>query len=168
MHTRRAVLTGAALALVSACSGKVESPGPTSAPSSEGPTAFALGVRELKLSRGANRPLRTVVWYPTDGPAGGAAKLDAAPRAGRYPLVLFSHGLHGTPEGYQIVTARIAAAGFVVAAPAYPRTNANTEAFSVGDVANQPADASYVIGEVLKRELASAVDPARIGAAGHS
>jgi dienelactone hydrolase len=171
--SRRSVLTAAMLGLVSACSEKAtpsrfvppESPPP---PSPSPSTAFALGVRELKLSRGADRPLRTLVWYPTVGTPGSAAKLDATPLAGRYPLLLFSHGLHGTPEGYQIVTARIAAAGFVVAAPAYPYTNGNTKAFSINDMPNQPVDASHVISEVLKLDLAASIDPERIGAGGHS
>src|SRR5262245_16241752 len=50
---------------------------------------FAVGSRELNLSRG-NRPLRTVVWYPAAGTAGGPL---ATAAAGPFPLVLFSHGL---------------------------------------------------------------------------
>jgi len=88
--------------------------------------------------------------------------------SGRFPLVLFSHGLHGTPEGYQGVAKRIAGAGFVVAAPAYPYTNGNSTAFNAGDMPNQPADAAQVITDVLKSDLGAHIDAAKIGAAGHS
>jgi alpha-beta hydrolase superfamily lysophospholipase len=77
-----------------------------------GPPAplFPVERRQFGFSRGPSRPLRTVVWIP------------AAP--GRFPLVLFSHGLHGSPERFAQMIADIAGAGFVVAAPAYPNTMA--------------------------------------------
>ena len=94
--------------------------------------------------------------------------------AGRFPLVLWSHGLHGSPEGYQGVTAKIAAAGFVVAAPAYPYTNDKANPFNQNDMGNQPADASAVITEVLKLDtkagaaLAGHIETSRVAAGGHS
>ena len=120
---------------------------------------FATTSSQFTFTR-AGRTLRTVVWYPKT--------------AGRYPLVLWSHGLHGSPEGYSGVTQKIAAAGFVVAAPAYPFTNDKANPFNQGDMANQPADASAVITEVLKLDgqagspLAGRIDTAHVGAAGHS
>jgi dienelactone hydrolase len=127
----------------------------SAAPAPRAPTkTFALSVRQLNLSRGADRPLRTMVWSPVG--------------SGRFPLVLFSHGLHGTPEGYQNVAKRIAGAGFVVAAPAYPYTNGNSTAFTSADMPNQPADASQVITDVLKSDLGAHIDSAKIAAAGHS
>jgi dienelactone hydrolase len=67
------------------------------------------------------------------------------------------------------LTTRWAAAGFVVAAPAYPGTSAHAKQLDVLDIANQPADASTVIDGVLAAEpVAGHVDPQRIGAAGHS
>jgi dienelactone hydrolase len=115
---------------------------------------FALRRLEYGFARGADRPLRTVVWMP-----------DAA---GRFPLVLFSHGLHGSPERYERLTAAIAAAGFVVAAPAYPHTMAGAAAFTSDDMPNQPADASAVIGALLAGPLGARIDGRHIGAAGHS
>jgi dienelactone hydrolase len=120
---------------------------------------FAVATAQFTFNR-AGRTLRTVVTYPKT--------------AGRYPLVLWSHGLHGSPEGYAGVTQKIAAAGFVVAAPAYPFTNDKANPFNQGDMANQPADASAVITEVLKLDaqagsaLAGRIDTAHVGAAGHS
>ena len=66
---------------------------------------------------------------------------------GRFPLILFSHGLTASPAGYADLLTAWARAGFVVAAPAYPHTAAGVPEFNPLDVLNQPADASYVITE---------------------
>jgi dienelactone hydrolase len=91
-----------------------------------------------------------------------------------YPLILFSHGVTGTPEAYQSLLSDLARAGYVVAAPAYPLSNGDTPGgATVSDLGNQPADASFVIDRVLADtqtggRLQGLVDPERIGAAGHS
>jgi fermentation-respiration switch protein FrsA (DUF1100 family) len=131
---------------------------------------FAVGSRQLDLNRGGNRPLRTVVWYPAQAPGG----VGAAPANGVFPLVLFSHGLTATPEAYQRITTRIAAAGFIVAAPAYPFTNGGASTYNPADILNQPADASFVITAILGLNLTpydpltGRIDGSRIAAAGHS
>nr|WP_127497758.1 alpha/beta hydrolase [Actinoplanes solisilvae] len=123
--------------------------GATSAPKQ----AFSVQTRTFKLRRGADRPLPTTVWLPRgDGP---------------FPMILFSHGLGGKPSDYRELITSWARAGFVVAAPAYPHTSASAAEFNVLDVLNQPADASYVITEVLG-ELGAKVDEQRVAAAGHS
>jgi fermentation-respiration switch protein FrsA (DUF1100 family) len=114
---------------------------------------FTVGVRKLSLRRGADRPLPTTVWFPKD--------------AGRCPLILFSHGLTVSPAAYAELLTTWARAGFVVAAPAYPHTAAGVPEFNPLDVLNQPADASYVITQVLAR-LSASVRADRVGAAGHS
>ena len=115
--------------------------------------AFAVGTRTLALRRGADRPLPTTVWYPRgDGP---------------FPLIVFSHGLNAEPRNYRQLLEPWARAGFVVAAPAFPHTAANTKDFNLLDVLNQPADASYVLTEVLD-EMGGVVDRKRVAAAGHS
>jgi fermentation-respiration switch protein FrsA (DUF1100 family) len=121
--------------------------------------SFDVGVRELDLVRDG-RALATTVYYPEG--------------TGRFPLVLFSHGLGGRPEDYAPLLRQWAAAGFVVAAPAYPHTSGGARDYDVLDVVNQPADASYVIGKVLALDKRSgdrffgrlATD--RVAAAGHS
>lgn len=128
---------------------------------------FAVGVRQLDLARGADRPLPTTVWYPAQGSAGGPARSGATSASGRFPLVLLSHGLTGLPSYFAAIGTRWAAAGFVVAAPAYPHTKHGAPHFDITDVVNQPADASYVITQVLAGDPAH-VDPAAIAAAGHS
>jgi fermentation-respiration switch protein FrsA (DUF1100 family) len=110
------------------------------------------------------------VWYPATGSGGS----QAAPVAGAYPLVLFSHGLTAAPETYQRITTRIAAAGFIVAAPAYPHTNGGSSSYNPADIINQPADGAAVITGVLALNgmpgdpLSGHIDPARIAAVGHS
>lgn len=120
-----------------------------------------------------DRTLETVLWYPatgapeTDGSTPGAP-LDTA--NGPYPLVLLSHGWTANAQVYQVIAWTWASAGYVVAAPNYPLSTTSAPGGPiVGDVENQPADASFVIDEVLAdAQLGPAIDPERIGAAGHS
>jgi dienelactone hydrolase len=134
--------------------------------------AFAVGKRVRQFSRGADRPLPTTVWYPATGaaPAVPAPADDAPAAAGRFPLVLFSHGLTAQPGDYAAMLARWAQAGFVVAGPTYPRTSYGAADFSAPDIVNQPRDASSVLDSLLApgEPLATIIDPDRIGAAGHS
>lgn len=134
---------------------------------------FAVGVRDIKLNRD-DRPLPVTVWYPGAGRAGGEPRRGAGVADGRFPVVVFSHGLTGLPADYGPLLSRWAAAGFVVAAPAYPHTSRGVASHNVLDVLNQPADASYVLTEVLALDGAGG-DPLhghlatdRVAAAGHS
>jgi pimeloyl-ACP methyl ester carboxylesterase len=107
------------------------------------------------------RPVTTIVRYPTTG--------------GPYPLVVFGHGFALGPAIYAQLLAAWARAGFVVAAPVFPRANPEapggpTEA----DLPNQPADMSLVITRLLALSarpgslLADRIDPGRVAVAGHS
>jgi dienelactone hydrolase len=124
-----------------------------------------------------SRTLVTTILYPASGPTSGSARTGATPdkSAGPFPLIVFAHGLGGTPQGYINVLAAWASEGFVVAAPLFPLSNANVPGGpDAGDVVNQPEDMSYVIGAVLSDSLqpngtlSGLVDPKEIGAAGHS
>lgn len=146
---------------------------------------YPVGLRVLRLARGADRPLRTLIFYPAAherlttpallraGPRTGRAPAPA-PATGRFPLVLFSHGLHGTPEVYATAIAAWASAGFVIAAPVYPFTNVDAAHFDRGDIVNQPADAAFVIKKVRQLDrtpgdpLAGHIDADRVAAVGHS
>jgi dienelactone hydrolase len=150
----------AALAAAEASPSATKASTSAAPPAATAPTAtFATASTQLTFSR-SGRSLRTVITYPKG--------------AGRFPLVLWSHGLHGSPEGYAGVIQKIAAAGFVVAAPAYPFTNDKANPFNQADMSNQPADASAVITEVLKLDaqagspLAGHIETSRVGAGGHS
>ncbi|MEV4542837.1 alpha/beta hydrolase family protein [Micromonospora echinaurantiaca] len=135
--------------------------------------AFAVGVRQLKLNRDGDRPLPVTVWYPAAGKAGGEPERSAGAADGRFPVVMFSHGLGGRPADYETLLTRWAAAGFVVAAPTFPHTSRGTDT-NVLDVLNQPADVSYALTQVLALD-GKAGDPLRgrlagdrVAAAGHS
>ena len=112
--------------------------------------------------------------YPAAGPDTEPIRADAMPAAGKFPLVLFSHGLHGTPERYVPAGASWSAAGFVVALPAYPHTAEGAGRYRREDIKNQPADAAYVIRKVrdLGKEsgdpLADRIDGDHVAAIGHS
>jgi dienelactone hydrolase len=95
---------------------------------------------------------------------------------GPVPLVVLAHGNNGNPNKFTQLIGSWAAAGYVVAAPAFPLTSNTTPGGgSPGDVNNQPADMSFVINEVLKMSrpkaagpLAGLVDKRHIGVAGLS
>ncbi|GAA0540863.1 hypothetical protein GCM10010172_22690 [Paractinoplanes ferrugineus] len=96
------------------------------------------------------------------------------PAAGRFPLVLFSHGLFGSAERYAAVAAQLASAGFVVAAPTYPYTSEFAPRFRRSDLVHQPADARFVLTQVLRLDqtagdpLRRRIDTEHIAAVGHS
>lgn len=113
-------------------------------------------------SGAAERRLPTTIYLP-DGEGAG-------------PLVVFSHGLGGSPQKFTRIHRVWAEAGYVVAAPRFPLTSdANPDhRTEVGDLLNQPGDVSFVIDEMLGASaaatgpLAGRIDPDRVGAAGLS
>jgi dienelactone hydrolase len=119
------------------------------------------------------RTLTTYVYYPAARGANATATPTAAP--GPHPLVVFAHGFDVTPETYAPLLHYWAGAGFVVAAPVFPRTSPHAPGGpDEADVVNQPADVSFVISRLLalragpRRPPYGLVDAARIAVAGHS
>jgi Predicted dienelactone hydrolase len=168
---------------LTACGGAVAARTPSdavsAAPSATAPDrTYAVGVRTLDLTHGRDRPLPVTVWYParptTPRPSGPAPTRDAPMAAGRFPVVLFSHGLHSLPEMHAPLTSRWAAAGFVVAAPAYPHTKWRTPRFDRADIRRQPGDARWVLNllRLLNQRVgdrfAGRLAMDRVAAAGHS
>ncbi|RIV35962.1 alpha/beta hydrolase family protein [Micromonospora radicis] len=135
------------------------------APRSAPQVQYPVGVRTFVVDPGSTRPLPVTVWYPTQG---------SQVADGRFPVVLYSHGLASLPELHTGLTARWAAAGFVVAAPAYPHTRRDAARFSRADVRHQPADGWRVIRHLVRLDrrtgdpLAGHLDVQRVAAAGHS
>jgi len=135
------------------------------------PTPAHLGIAGLP-----NRTLITTVWYPAEGtprtvPVPGAT---GDRPGGPYPLIVFGHGLGGTPQYYEAVLSRWAAAGYVVAAPLFPLTHAGTPGgLDQDDQFNQPADLRFVITSMLAAATGSGplhglVSPSEIGVSGQS
>jgi len=110
------------------------------------------------------RTLPTRILSPTDGQPGRP-----------YPLLVFAHGSGGLGKGYDVLLRTWAAAGYVVAAPAFPIARDSAEAGEwTLDLPKLPGDMTFVINEVLRLNadatspLRGAIDPAQIGVAGHS
>jgi dienelactone hydrolase len=140
------------------------------------PEIYPVGSRVLPLQRGRHRPLPTLVFYPAMPilALGAGSTPGLPPALGRFPLVLYSHGLSGSPQRVAATLAGWAAAGFVVAAPSYPYTHEHTRDYRRWDIVNQPDDARYVLGRLLHLAvtpadpLAGHIDTDHIAAVGHS
>jgi dienelactone hydrolase len=171
---RRVLLTAAGLAALAGCRAtravSAPSTGPSSRSSAPAPAATPVlfsghaPARALRVTpyqhvfhRGS-RTLPTLVYAPA--------------AAGRFPLVVFGHGLTGLPGDYAALLTRWCAAGFVVAAPAFPDTNRSAAHFSLLDVPNQPEDLSAVLSGLLSLPgsdpVGRRVEPAHVAVAGHS
>jgi len=135
--------------------------------------------REIRHGRGAPQPrtLVTSVWYPAAGPAsrGDVARAAPASSAGPFPLVVFGHGFAVRPSTYRMLLHAWAEAGYVVAAPAFPRESPDAPGGPQrADVVNEPRDMSVVVSALL-RASADRTDPLTgliaadsIAVAGHS
>ncbi len=103
------------------------------------------------------RPLETVIRYPAIGDPSRVDVRDATPdrAAGPFPLIVFAHGFAVTPTTYARLLQAWARAGYIVAAPVFPLTNANAPGGpNESDLVNQPADMSFVISRMLARNTA--------------
>lgn len=171
---RRSLCTAAAaLFLLAAASGPVEpalgASGGTNSTGGSGvgtppsPARFGVGeivvtytdfTREVSLPgrRKAPRQLVTVIRYPAaiDSSQVDVLGAPAAKRAGPFPLVVFAHGFNITPAPYSQLLRAWARAGYVVAAPIFPVTNAAAPGGpNESDLINQPTDVSFVITRML-------------------
>jgi fermentation-respiration switch protein FrsA (DUF1100 family) len=120
------------------------------------------------------RTIPTVIRYPVSAP-GAVDVRGAQPAPGRFPLVVFAHGFAVTPGTYVALMRAWVQAGYVVAAPFFPLTNADAPGGpNESDLVNQPGDMSLVITRVLadsadgRGVLRGLVNPSRIAVAGHS
>lgn len=97
------------------------------------PGPYGVGHREREVqytdAAGGARSLRTSVWYPTADTSGAPATYwyavytsdvaweDAAPLAGPFPAVAYSHGHMGYAEASSFLAEHLASHGYVVVAP---------------------------------------------------
>jgi len=113
----------------------------------------------VDVSRG--RTLHTIIHFPATGQRS-------------FPLVLMAHGYMLPAGGYERILGAVAAAGYIVAAPAFPHTSAERGDGNRADIVNQPGDLSFLVGAVtdLSRSqpemLPAVADPTRVAAIGHS
>jgi len=131
-----------------------------------------------------SRPVLIDLWYPAApgaveaerdyGMARGRSALDAPVADGAHALVLLSHGAFGAARNYTWIAERLARRGYVVAgishyreSPAYgPET---IDPAAAAQPWHRPRDCSFAIGHLLGHpRFGPRIDPARIGAVGHS
>ena len=158
-----AALAAAVLALVLLCAGA---------------RADGVGFRDLTVEVDGET-LITALWYPTAAPPGtttvGPFTMDAARDAplgaGRYGLVLISHGTGGGRLNHRDTAIRLAEAGYVVAAPEHAGDSWRDKRYS-GTSANwhrRPQQLSAVLDRLLgDATFGPRIDSTRIGAIGHS
>lgn len=113
------------------------------------------------------------VLYPTDAYVDAPAR----PRAGGYPVVLFSHGFAGFPEQSVTLTTHLASWGFVVAAPDHVERSLDG---LLGTAAKGVTPSTDVVVlkatlDLVERQSATAgtilhgiADPAEVAVTGHS
>lgn len=90
-------------------------------------------------------------------------------------MIVFAHGYGLLPATYRRLLDAWAYAGYVVAAPIFPLTNADAPGGpNESDLINQPRDVSFVISRLIalsaltRGVLAGRIDPTRIAVAGQS
>ncbi len=144
--------------------------------------AETVGVRDLAVAA-ADRAaaIQAKLWYPAGN--GGDAVLvgdnavfrgtpaasNAPIAAGRFPLILLSHGgFRAAPDTASWLASALAAKGYVVAVVRPPAIPPGPPAQSVlSELWLRPADISATLTAVEKElSLAAAIDPGRIGAVG--
>lgn len=136
---------------------------------------YAVAQRRLRMvdrsrARLGPRDLSTLVRYPVIPRAAHSGRL----ARGLFPLVVFAPGFVQCQGSYTALLRAWASAGYVVAAVQFPRTSCHAAAPDESDLANQPADMTYVIRRVLaasrrpRGPLAGLADPDEVAVAGHS
>ncbi len=146
---------------------------------------FSVGVKTLQITDASRkRSITAEVWYPTqskDGPIAydtvigqtpvkveGRAKRDAAPLAGKFPLIVASHGQPGTRYQFAYLSEHLASYGFVVANLDHPGSTYQTltQESYVTSIADRPLDVLFAVGEIAK-QITSA-DGNTVGLMGYS
>ncbi len=147
----------------------------------------AFSTRFVDAARG--RDLTGTVWYPTDQSEGdimyyqgviplGSAIEDAplTETPGPFPLIVFSHGHQSFDAQSYFLTEYLTTHGFIVAACDHieDTTGTQDDKYLVKSALDRPQDLSLMIDTLLEWNTTSGhmlegkIDPARIGATGHS
>ena len=140
--------------------------------------ADGVGFRDISIEVDGER-LITALWYPTDVPPGEttvgpftmAANREAPVGAGRYGLIVISHGTGGGRLNHRDTAIRLAESGYVVAAPEHAGDSYRDKRYS-GTSENwrrRPRQLSAVLDRLLgDADFGPHIDTRRIGAIGHS
>ncbi len=100
----------------------------------------------------------------------GRAARDAAPAAGRFPLVLVSHGYPGNRFLMAHLAENLASKGYVAASIDHPDSTYSDMGLFASTLWNRPQDQSFVLDAMagLEGELGGIVDASRTGLVGYS
>jgi predicted dienelactone hydrolase len=90
----------------------------------------------------AGRVLPVVVLYPALGDPASPVTDGAVSAQGRFPVVVYSHGVYSSGAERHEALSRWVSAGYVVVAPTFPLTS--RPSIEVADLPNQPADVEFV------------------------
>ncbi|MFQ5479012.1 MAG: alpha/beta hydrolase family protein [Candidatus Binatia bacterium] len=157
-------------------------------------TLDLLDVSRLDVSGTGSRPVTVEVYYPsTEAAIEGVpreevrilgfriavvpAYRDVAIAPGTYPLVIFSHGNFGIRTQSFFFAAHLASHGYIVVSPDHHGNTFLDALDGIEDpdvAANRPLDMSFLLDEFLSFNqtpgdfFENSIDPARIGASGHS
>ncbi|HVL04828.1 MAG TPA: dienelactone hydrolase family protein [Acidimicrobiales bacterium] len=176
MRRRRSAMLGGILLLAGACAGGSSGQPPPAAPAG---ARQALAVDEW--TEAFVDPSRTTEAHGTVAGSDWRTLTTRifAPAAGQpgrpYPLLVFAHGSGGLGTRYDRLLRTWAEAGYVVAAPAFPIARDDTAPGEwQNDLPKLPGDMTFVIDQVLRLNaepgspVQGAVNPAKVGVAGHS
>jgi len=152
--------------------------------SAEGAEPAGVGYQQITVAdpKDASRLVAVAMFYPAN--VTPDAKPFAMPfftgvnfheaaslKAGKHPLILFSHGRGSNPLYYSWIAQLLAGEGYVVAAPFHYRANTYdaTIAYLANNLWQRPRDLSMII-DVLTADptFGPVIDTGRIGVAGHS
>ncbi len=120
---------------------------------------FGVGFSRMTIADPMGGQMLVSLWYPSEakdgvvtlGPFEFPASPDAAPAAGRFGLVILSHGSGSSDLGHRDTAVALAKAGFIAAAPLHPRNNFRDD---IGDhrrvvLEGRPRQLSAVIDALL-------------------
>lgn len=154
-------------------------PAAASAPQASASATYRAGMQRLAVPYGSGS-IDTLVWYPTQatessralGPFIANVALGAPVLAGRFPLVVISHGTGGSNLNHHVQAEALARAGMVVVAPLHPGDNFRDRslmAAGAGYLTERPRQLGLVIQAVLADpQWQPHIDATRIGGLGHS
>ncbi len=117
--------------------------------------------------------LDVTVYYPSTGAPSADAAENAAAASGTFPLVVFAHGFAVSAATYSELLQAVAAQGFVVAAPDFPRSSTAITASPGRDYVEQASDVSFVITSLLGTStrpaaLRTTIGSGQVAIMGHS
>ena len=122
-----------------------------------------------------HRALQTNIWLPRPSKNDNDNGSSHNSSTRKHPLIIYSHGFSSNNRAAKVTNAHLASHGYIVMAPNFPLTHTFAPGGPLAvDVAQQPADVSFVIDQALELNLrsdhflAGKVDGERIGVMGIS